>query len=213
MHNGNSCIQLNASVQCVDRHLEERGDQTAILWEGDDARDVRHVTYKELYTDVCKAANVLKQLGVQKGDRVSICMPNIPETVATMLACARIGAIHSVIFAGFSSEAIAGRLIDCDSKLIVTTDESIRGGKTIPLKHLIDDAIKMIRQEDMSEMPRVLVHKRTGNPDVPFDTTKDVWYEDICSTVDSKCDPELMGAEDPLFILYTSGSTGKPKGK
>ena len=198
--------ELNASYNCLDRHLETRGDQTALLWEGDDPKQSKCYTYRQLYIEVCKLANVLKKLQVKKGDRVCIYMPMIVEAVVAMLACARIGAVHSVVFAGFSPESLKDRLIDARAKLIITADEGVRGGKTVPLKHNVEKALKQC-----PDVEHVIVVKHTGNP-VPIDTDRDVWYHQAMQFVDSHCPPESMQAEDPLFILYTSGSTGKPKG-
>jgi len=197
---------LNASVNCLDRHLPERADQTAIIWEGDEPSDSKTLTYRELYQDVCKCANALKANGVRKGDRVTIYLPMIPEIAITVLACARIGAIHSVIFGGFSPESIAGRIHDSDSSVVITADEGIRGGRFIPLKSNVDEALK--------QCPTVntcIVVKRTGN-NINWDDKRDVWYHEAVADAPLECPPEEMNAEDPLFILYTSGSTGKPKG-
>ena len=197
---------LNASANCVDRHLAKRGDQTAIIWEGDDPNESRHVTYRELHREVCKLANVLKIRGIKKGDRVTIYMPMIPEATVAMLACARIGAVHSVVFGGFSPEALIGRIQDCDSNAIITADEGIRGGKKIPLKANTDEAL--IRCPGVKTC---LVVKRTGAP-IKWVNGRDVWYHEAMAEASDVCPPEEMNAEDPLFILYTSGSTGKPKG-
>ena len=197
---------LNAAANCLDRHLAERGDQTAIIWEGDEPDQQRHISYKELHEDVCKFANVLKANGAKKGDRITIYMPMIPEAAVAMLACARIGAIHSVVFGGFSPDSLAGRIIDCDSNIIITADEGIRGGKIIPLKENTDAALKLC-----SSIKKCIVVKRTGN-DINWVEGRDVWYHEAMSNVDNECQPKEMDAEDPLFILYTSGSTGKPKG-
>ena len=197
---------LNASANCVDRHLAKRGDQTAIIWEGDDPKESRHVTYRELHREVCKLANVLKIRGIKKGDRVTIYMPMIPEATVAMLACARIGAVHSVVFGGFSPEALIGRIQDCDSNAIITADEGIRGGKKIPLKANTDEAL--IRCPGVKTC---LVVKRTGAP-IKWVNGRDVWYHEAMAEASDVCPPEEMNAEDPLFILYTSGSTGKPKG-
>jgi acetyl-CoA synthetase len=199
---------LNACYNCVDRHLPGRSNQTAIIWEGDDPSKSQHITYARLHEEVCRFANVLKKLGVARGDRVTIYMPMIPEAAYAMLACARIGAVHSVVFGGFSPDSLASRIADCDSRLLITTDEGLRGGKIIPLKANVDAAAA----SPQAEMLRtVLVVRNTGNP-VNWVGNRDVWYHDIAGTVDPECAPEAMGAEDPLFILYTSGSTGKPKG-
>jgi acetyl-CoA synthetase len=200
---------LNACYNCVDRHLEKRGDQTAIIWEGDDPSRDKHISYSGLHAQVCRMANVLKSLGASRGDRVTIYMPMIPEAVIAMLACARIGAVHSVVFGGFSPEALAGRIIDCESSLLITADEGVRGSKTIPLKKNVDAATAV---EGVSDILRsVLVVRNTGN-EVPWNEKLDHWYHHASEAVDSECPCEDMGAEDPLFILYTSGSTGKPKG-
>jgi acetyl-CoA synthetase len=197
---------LNVSANCIDRHLKTRGNQTAIIWEGDDPKESKKITYKELYEHVCKFSNALKVNGVSKGDRVTIYMPMIPEAAYAMLACARIGAIHSVVFGGFSPEALAGRILDCDSHFLITADEGIRGGKTVPLKENSDKAL-----EKCPDVKTVFVVKRTGGG-VNMLLGRDFWYHDIIEDVSSECSPEEMDAEDPLFILYTSGSTGKPKG-
>ena len=197
---------LNACYNCVDRHLAKRGDQTAILWEGDDPKDDKKLTYKQLHAEVSRFANVLKARGVKKGDRVTIYMPMIPEAAVSILACARIGAIHSVIFGGFSPDSIAGRIEDCKSTCIVTADEGVRGGRKIPLKANVDEACKKA-----GGVISVIVVKRT-NAAVNMEKGRDVYYDDIAKTVPADCPCEEMKAEDPLFILYTSGSTGKPKG-
>ena len=197
---------LNASYNCIDRHLENNGNKTAIIWEGDNPDEQKLITYKELYKNVCKFANVLKKLGAKKGDRITIYMPMIPEAAYAMLACTRIGAIHSVVFGGFSPEALAGRIEDCNSNLIITADEGIRGGKTIPLKQNTDEALKKA-----SSCKKCLVIKRT-NGDINWVNNRDFWYHELFEEVAETCEPEEMNAEDPMFILYTSGSTGKPKG-
>ena len=197
---------LNVSSNCLDRHLEKRGDQTAIIWEGDDPNEDKRISFKELHSEVCKFANALKELGVKKGDRVTIYMPMIPEAAVAMLACARVGAIHSVVFGGFSPDALAGRIQDCDSSLIITADEGIRGGKPIPLKANTDAALNSCPM-----CKTVVVVKRTGGK-IDWVEGRDYWYHDITSAQSEECQPEEMNAEDPLFILYTSGSTGKPKG-
>ncbi|MBD2802455.1 acetate--CoA ligase [Xenorhabdus sp. M] len=199
---------LNLSANCLDRHLLERADQTAIIWEGDNPAESRHVTYRELHRDVCLFANVLKKLGTRKGDVVAIYMPMVPEAAVAMLACARIGAIHSVIFGGFSPDAIAGRVIDSNAKIIVTADEGLRAGRTIPLKKNVDEAL---RHSDVTSVTNVVVFKRTGNIK-EWHEKRDSWWHELIGDVSADCPAEEMNAEDPLFILYTSGSTGKPKG-
>jgi acetyl-CoA synthetase len=199
---------LNVSQNCLDRHLTGRGDRVAILWEGDAPGESRKITYRELHADVCRFANVLRGLGVRKGDRVTIYLPMIPEVAVAMLACARIGAVHSVIFAGFSPESIASRIEDCGSRIVVTADEAWRGGKTIALKRNVDAAIAL---RSDSPVEKVVVVARTG-ADVPLVKGRDVSYAELMAGASSQCRIEEMGAEDPLFILYTSGSTGKPKG-
>jgi acetyl-CoA synthetase len=200
----------NVSYNCIDRHLRKRGDQTAIIWEGDNPYDDRTITYNELYEHVCRLANVLKKHGVKKGDRVTIYMPMIPETAYAMLACTRIGAIHSVVFGGFSPDALAGRIVDCESTFVITADEGLRGGKTIPLKENTDTAITIAGREDV-RVKNVLVVRRTGGK-IGWNDGRDIWYHEAVATAKPDCKPEKMKAEDPLFILYTSGSTGKPKG-
>lgn len=197
---------LNVAANCIDRHLEKRGDQTAIIFEGDEPGDSRHITYKELHSEVSRLANVLKGFGVTKGDRVCIYMPMIPEAGFAMLACARIGAVHSVVFGGFSPEALAGRINDSECKVVITADGGLRGKKAIPLKANVDAAVAKT-----PSVNHVLVVKRTGG-DVVWNDTLDVWYHDVVPTASADCPPEEMNAEDPLFILYTSGSTGTPKG-
>src|SRR5690606_29033736 len=196
----------NAAYNCIDRHLETRGDQTAIIWEGDDPSESRHITYRELHDEVCRFANVLRNRGVEKGDRVTIYMPMIPEAAFAMLACARLGAIHSVVFGGFSPDSLAGRIEDCASKVVITADEGLRGGRKVPLKANVDAAIAKSGGVD-----HVVVVRRTG-ADVAMEPGRDVWYHEAAAMVTSECPCEPKGAEDPLFILYTSGSTGKPKG-
>ncbi len=196
----------NAAYNCLDRHLEKRGDQTAIIWEGDDPSESKHISYRELYEDVCKFSNVLKANGAKRGDRITIYMPMIPEAAVAILACARIGAVHSVVFGGFSPDALAGRIQDCDSNMVITADEGLRGGKTVPLKANTDAALA-----DCPDCKTCIMVKRTGG-DVGFVEGRDVWYHEAMATASVDCPAEEMGAEDPLFILYTSGSTGKPKG-
>ncbi len=200
----------NASYNCIDRHLKKRGDQTAIIWEGDNPYDDKKITYNELYDHVCRLANVMKKHGVRKGDRVTIYMPMIPEATYAMLACARIGAVHSIVFGGFSPDALAGRIVDCESTFVITADEGLRGGKHIPLKENTDKAID-IAAHNFVKVKNVLVVRRTGGK-VGWANGRDLWYHDELASVKPDCKPEKMKAEDPLFILYTSGSTGKPKG-
>ena len=197
---------LNASFNCLDRHLKTKGNSTAIIWEGDDPSESKHITYNELYEDVCKFSNVLKKAGAKKGDRITIYMPMIPEATIAMLSCARIGAIHSVVFGGFSPEALAGRIEDCNSSIIITADEGIRGGKKIPLKSNVDKAISKASMCKTS-----IIVKRTG-VNVNWIEGQDIWYHEEMDQASSECLPTEMNAEDPMFILYTSGSTGKPKG-
>ena len=198
--------KLNACYNCVDRHLERRGDQTALIWEGDDPADDAHITYRELHENVCRMANVLKSRNVSKGDRVCIYMPMIPEAVYAMLACARIGAVHSVVFGGFSPESIKDRVLDSDCQTVITADEGIRGAKHIPLKANVDQAL-----QSCPNVHTVLTIRRTGGK-IDWNEGRDVWYHEAAAEVPADCPVELMDAEDPLFILYTSGSTGKPKG-
>jgi acetyl-CoA synthetase len=200
----------NVAYNCIDRHLKKRGNQTAIIWEGDNPYDDKKVTYNELHEEVCRLANVLKKHGVKKGDRVTIYMPMIVEAAYAMLACARIGAIHSVVFGGFSPDALAGRIVDCKSTFVITADEGLRGGKAIPLKANTDKAVA-IAGRDGVVVKNVLVVRRTGGKIDWFDG-RDLWYREETLSVKPDCKPERMKAEDPLFILYTSGSTGKPKG-
>jgi acetyl-CoA synthetase len=197
---------LNVSANCIDRHLATRGDQVAIIWEGDDPTADEKITYRQLHERVCKFANVLKGMGAKKGDRVTIYLPMIPEAAYAMLACARIGAIHSIVFGGFSADSLQNRVEDADSKLIITSDEGYRGGKTVPLKKNADEALKKCKGDE-----KILVVRRTGNP-VPMTEGRDVWLHEEMARVSADCPPVEMSAEDPLFILYTSGSTGKPKG-
>jgi len=200
--------QLNLSANCLDRHLQTRGDKTAILWEGDDPNEAKAITYRQLHEQVCRAANLLKNLGVRKGDRVTIYLPMIPEAAVAMLACARIGAVHSVVFGGFSPDSLAGRIADCSSKLVITADEGLRGGKKVPLKVNVDEALT---RPGTTSVETVLVVKRTGTP-VAMQAPRDRSWDTLLAQQSSDCAPESLNAEDPLFILYTSGSTGKPKG-
>ena len=199
---------LNVAYNCLDRHLEERGDSIAIIWEGDDPSEHREITYRELHAEVCKFANALRGQDVHRGDVVTIYMPMIPEAVVAMLACARIGAIHSVVFGGFSPEALAGRIIDCSSKVVITADEGLRGGKKTPLKANVDRALT---NPETSSVQKVIVCKRTGG-EIEWNRHRDIWYHALLEVASSTCAPKEMGAEESLFILYTSGSTGKPKG-
>ncbi|AWH89133.1 acetate--CoA ligase [Limnobaculum parvum] len=199
---------LNLSANCLDRHLETRGDQTAIIWESDDGSETQKITYRQLYHRVCKFANVLKSLGMKQGDVVAIYMPMVPETAIAMLACARLGLIHSVIFAGFSPEAIAGRIIDSSSRLVITADEGLRAGKTIPLKKNIDDALA---NPNVNSVEHTIVFRRTGNT-INWKPNHDQWWHELVDAASDECAPVELPAESPLFILYTSGSTGKPKG-
>ena len=198
--------KTNVSFNCIDRHLKNNATKTALIWEGDDPSDSKKLSYQELHDEVCKFANVLKKLGVEKGSRVCIYMPMIVEAAFAMLACTRIGAVHSVVFGGFSPESLKDRILDADCKLVITADEGLRGGKKVPLKLNVDEAL--------NECPNVkttLVIKRTGG-DISWNNERDIWYEEISKGIESICEPEPMDSEDPLFILYTSGSTGKPKG-
>jgi acetyl-CoA synthetase len=202
--------ELNVCANCIDRHLETRGDQTAIIWEGDDPSIDKHITYKQLHEEVCKLSNAMKTLGVKKGDRITIYMPMVLEAAYAMLACARLGAVHSIVFGGFSPDALAGRIEDCKSNFVITSDEGLRGGKPIPLKANTDEAIK-IAEGDGAKVDHVLVVKTTGGS-IDMKEGRDVWYHDAVGAASADCPAEAMNAEDPLFILYTSGSTGKPKG-
>jgi acetyl-CoA synthetase len=197
---------LNAAANCLDRHLATRGDQTAIVWEGDDPADSRHITYAELHGEVCRLANVMKAEGAKKGDRITIYMPMIPEAAVAMLACARIGAVHSVVFGGFSPDALAGRIRDCDSNMVITADEGVRGGRAVPLKANTDAALA-----SCPDCNKVIVVKRTGGA-IDWVDGRDVWYHEAMDGASADCPAAEMNAEDPMFILYTSGSTGKPKG-
>jgi len=198
--------ELNVSANCIDRHLESRGDQVAIIWEADNPSEDQHITYNQLHSHVCKLANGLKEMGVQKGDRVTLYMPMVPEAAYAMLAVARIGAVHSIVFGGFSPEALGQRITDCESDFLVTADEGLRGQKGIPLKNNADKAIEL-----SGRAVKQLVVKRTGGS-IDWDSSRDVWYHELVDRQSADCPPEPMNAEDPLFILYTSGSTGKPKG-
>jgi acetyl-CoA synthetase len=200
----------NVAYNCIDRHLAKRADQVAIIWEGDDPKDDKKITYQELHDEVCRMANILRNRNVEKGDRVTIYMPMIPEAAYAMLACARIGAIHSVVFGGFSPDSLAGRIEDCGSKVVITADEGLRGGRKVPLKANVDAAIAKVASTGFS-VDHVIVVKRTGGK-VDMDPVRDVYYHAAAEVVTSECPCEHMNAEDPLFILYTSGSTGKPKG-
>jgi acetyl-CoA synthetase len=197
---------LNVSANCLDRHLAKRGDQVAIVWEGDDPNEHKHITYRQAYEETCRMANVLKKHGVKKGDRVTIYLPMIPEAAYAMLACARIGAVHSIVFGGFSPDSLVNRIQDCDSNFVITADEGLRGGRKVPLKVNADAALK-----SCPSVKRMLVVKRTGGK-VDWDPARDLWYHEEAAGVAAECPPAEMAAEDPLFILYTSGSTGKPKG-
>ncbi|MFH8133076.1 acetate--CoA ligase [Pantoea osteomyelitidis] len=199
---------LNLAANCLDRHLHERGDHPAIIWEGDDASESKTLTFRDLHREVCRFANVLKDLGVNKGDVVAIYMPMVPEAAVAMLACARIGAVHSVIFGGFSPEAVAGRVVDSNARLVVTADEGVRAGRAIPLKRNVDDALK---NPAVTSVQQVVVLKRTGNT-TEWHEGRDLWWHELMHSASAHHQPEEMNAEDPLFILYTSGSTGKPKG-
>ncbi|MBY5948543.1 acetate--CoA ligase [Photobacterium rosenbergii] len=199
---------LNVSANCIDRHLATRGDQPAIIWEGDDPSDDATLTYNELHEQVCQFANALKSQGVRKGDVVCLYMPMVAEAAVAMLACTRIGAVHTIVFGGFSPEALAGRITDSNAKVVVTADEGIRGGRAVPLKKNVDDALA---NDEVTSVEKVIVFKRTGG-NVEWESSRDVWWHEATAVASSHCEPEEMNAEDPLFILYTSGSTGKPKG-
>jgi len=201
-----SGAKLNATVNCIDRHLEARGDQIAIIWEGDDPSEQQYISYKELHESVCRFANLLKSRGVGKGDRVSIYMPMIPEAAVAMLGCARIGAVHSVVFGGFSPDSLRDRILDSDCRVVVTADEGPRGGRPVPLKANVETALA-----ECPDVHTTIVVRRTG-AEVPGNAKRDIWYHEGMASVSPDCEPEEMDAEDPLFILYTSGSTGKPKG-
>ena len=198
---------LNVSANCLDRHLAERGDKVAIIWEGDNPAEDRKLTYRELHGEVCKFANVLKAQGVKRGDMVCLYMPMVPEAAIAMLACTRIGAVHSIVFGGFSPEALSGRIIDSGSSIVITADEGLRGGRPIPLKKNVDEALT----HPDTKVNKVIVLKRTGGK-VAWHDHRDIWWHDAVAAASPDCPPEAMGAEDPLFVLYTSGSTGKPKG-
>ena len=198
--------KTNVSMNCLDRHLQNSGNKVALIWEGDNSNETKQFTFKELFEEVCKFANVLKSLGIKKGSRVCIYMPMIPEAAFAMLACARIGAIHSVVFGGFSPESLKDRILDASCEIVITADEGLRGSKKIPLKANVDEAL-----EKCPDVKKTLVIKRT-NSEIKWDKARDVWYEEIKDNVSNICEPEPMDSEDPLFVLYTSGSTGKPKG-
>ncbi|MCE7568017.1 acetate--CoA ligase [Aliivibrio fischeri] len=200
--------ELNVSANCIDRHLATRGNEIAIIWEGDDPQDDASITFNELHEQVCKFSNALKSQGVRKGDVVCIYMPMVAEAAVAMLACTRIGAVHTVVFGGFSPEALAGRIIDSDAKVVITADEGVRGGRTVPLKKNVDDALN---NPEVTTIEKVVVFQRTGN-DIEWVEGRDVWWHEATAVASPHCEPEAMNAEDPLFILYTSGSTGKPKG-
>ena len=198
--------KLNVSYNCLDRHIETHGDRHAVIWEGDEPGNVRRITYRELHEEVCRLSNVLKERGVAKGDRVSIYMPMIPEAVVAMLACTRIGAVHSIVFGGFSPHALRDRIEDADCRTVITADQGLRSGKPVPLKENVEKAL-----DGLSSVHTVITVRHTGNQ-VPWNPDRDVWYQEAISEASPECEPEEMDAEDPLFILYTSGSTGKPKG-
>ncbi|HXK55820.1 MAG TPA: AMP-binding protein, partial [Gammaproteobacteria bacterium] len=198
--------KLNVSYNCLDRHLETRGDQTAIIWESDDPNVDKKISYRQLHADVCKFANVLKSRGVKKGDRVCIYLPMVLEATVAMLACTRIGAVHSIVFGGFSPDALSSRILDSDCQTLITADESVRGGKNVPLKSNADIALA-----DCPNVHTCIVVRRTGGK-VAWKEGRDIYYDEAMASAPAECEPEAMDAEDPLFILYTSGSTGKPKG-
>jgi len=198
--------KLNVSYNCIDRHLPTRADQVAIIWEGDDPTQSENITYQTLHDEVCRLSNAMKAQGITKGDRVCLYMPMVPQALYAMLACSRIGAVHSVVFGGFSPEALRGRINDSECKMVITADEGLRGGKAIPLKANVDEACL-----DTPSIESILVCKVTGN-DIAWKEGRDVWYHDVVNHQANVCEPEVMDAEDPLFILYTSGSTGTPKG-
>ena len=200
--------ELNVSANCIDRHLATRGDEVAIIWEGDDPQDDASITFNELHQQVCKFSNALKSQGVRKGDVVCIYMPMVAEAAVAMLACTRIGAVHTVVFGGFAPEALAGRIVDSDAKVVITADEGVRGGRTVPLKKNVDDALN---NPAVTTIEKVIVFQRTGN-EIEWSEERDVWWHEATAVASAHCEPEAMNAEDPLFILYTSGSTGKPKG-
>ncbi|PSV18516.1 acetate--CoA ligase [Photobacterium kishitanii] len=200
--------ELNVSANCIDRHLADRGDQAAIIWEGDDPNDNATLTYNDLHQQVCQFANALKSQGVRKGDVVCLYMPMVAEAAVAMLACTRIGAVHTIVFGGFSPEALAGRIIDSNAKVVITADEGVRGGRAVPLKQNVDDALA---NPHVTSVEKVVVFKRTGG-NIEWHNERDVWWHQATAVTSTHCDPEPMNAEDPLFILYTSGSTGKPKG-
>ena len=198
--------KTNITLNCIDRHLEDNGDKVALIWEGDEPGNSKEISFKELHSEVCKFANILKSLQVKKGSRVCIYMPMIPEAAFAMFACARIGAIHSVVFGGFSPESLKDRILDADCRTVITADEGGRGGKKVPLKNNVDEALL-----DCPDVKNVIVVKRTGG-EIGWNENRDLWFNELKDKVDDVCDPEPMDSEDPLFILYTSGSTGKPKG-
>ena len=198
--------KINVSQNCIDRHLDDHANKTALIWEGDDPNDSNELSFQELHDEVCKFANVLKDLGIKKGSRVCIYMPMIVEAAFAMLACTRIGAVHSVVFGGFSPESLKDRILDADCKIVITADEGLRGSKKVPLKTNVDEALK-----SCPDVTNTLVVRRTGG-EISWDDKRDVWYDELSKNAETSCEPEPMDSEDPLFILYTSGSTGKPKG-